>query len=93
MKTLNKYLIPELTSIILDYYYFTIHKENTDNLINEYHKMSNLNTCWGNICICLSDGYKLKPYNYRSMECMDFFRPRIYNIKGESVAMLPKNYL
>ncbi len=46
----KKYLIPELTSIVLDYYYSAIHKENTIKLVAGYQKLHR----WKDYMSCLS---------------------------------------
>ncbi len=79
-------LIPELANIVLDYYYSMIHKENTINLISEYHKRCKWDTCWD----CLDDKYTSRAYNYRNMKLLNNYK--IYN-NTSFVSILPRNYM
>ncbi len=86
MKTLNKYLIPELTSIVLDYYYHNV--ENMNKLNIEYHNRASYDD-YDNLI--LRPSFKL--YNYRWPEYYPQEYYDINNIYGYYVGVLPNNYL
>ncbi len=91
MKTLNKYLIPELVDIVLDYYYYTMHKNNTGNLVSEYHKTYTFDT-YNNCLLLLEYKYRFKAYNFRMIKDFKRYNYNVHNKIGP-VAILPRNYL
>ncbi len=91
MKSLNKYLIPELSNIVLDYYYFTLHNENMKQLNKEYHDRVTY-TDWFKsfpLTLCTSLGKK-KMYQFRVLERKYYIY--VYNMHKNVVGNLPKNY-
>ncbi len=93
MKTLTAELLPELTSIVLDYYY-----DNTRNMkkLNiEYHETFDTNM--NRLYIVIPGDSWQKLYNYRSIrdyrnKPIHYYDTSIYNNKGEHVSFLPKNW-
>ncbi len=84
---LKLYVIPELTAIVLDYYYSMIYKENTVNLISEYHKRY----IWNESGNCINTAYGLLAFNYRTQKYFDF--DCIFKIENSKhCGVLPVNY-
>ncbi len=97
MKTLNKYLIPDLSSIILDYYYDI--PVSGCNSIAITKNMKNLNKEYRNTITYIDNGNQVigvfgsdyaKLYNYRYLNKYGY--SYIYNINAEHVSKLSINY-